>query len=354
MNNITVHERPGVYSSYDASSVVSAARAGKTIGLAARGAQGASDAVTALYSFSEGLAVFGKDADGLSGMEKMLEILYANGAREVKAVRVASGAAEDYAAAFALLAECEGIDIMICDSCEREVHLLLSESVTAASEERRERIGIVGDDGAGVADSVARAKEINNERMVLVTAKHSGENAFSHAVSSAAVAAVIAKNADASLPVNGLTLRGIDEISGRYNDAEIDALVVGGVMPLEVLGGEVSIVRGVTTKTKAGEASDATWRELTTILIVDQVIPSIRDALRSRFIRSKNTAQTRSAIRSQVIMELENFLASEYIDSYSDVSVTALESDPTVCLVEFDFTVAHGLSRIYLTAHITV
>ena len=34
--------------------------------------------------------------------------------------------------------------------------------------------------------------------------------------------------------------------------------------------------------------------------------------------------------------------------------MSALKSDPTVCLVEFSFTVAHGLNRIYLTAHITV
>ena len=53
-------------------------------------------------------------------------------------------------------------------------------------------------------------------------------------------------------------------------------------------------------------------------------------------------------------MELENKKNAEYIDSYGDVSVTALESDPTVCVVEFGFAVAHGLNRIYLSAHITV
>ena len=44
----------------------------------------------------------------------------------------------------------------------------------------------------------------------------------------------------------------------------------------------------------------------------------------------------------------------ETVDSYGEVLVSALKSDPTVCLVEFSFTVAHGLNRIYLTAHITV
>lgn len=127
-----------------------------------------------------------------------------------------------------------------------------------------------------------------------------------------------------------------------------------GVTPVEAVGGVVSPVRAVTTRTTTGGASDTTWRELTTILIVDDVIPTIRSSLRSRFARSKNTAQSRGAIRSQVILELEDKLASERIDSYGEVKVSAIESDPTACLVEFSFAVAHGLTRIYLTAHITV
>ena len=46
--------------------------------------------------------------------------------------------------------------------------------------------------------------------------------------------------------------------------------------------------------------------------------------------------------------------ASEIIDSYGEVTVTADAEDPTVCLVEFSFAVAHGLNQIYLTVHITV
>ena len=109
-----------------------------------------------------------------------------------------------------------------------------------------------------------------------------------------------------------------------------------------------------TEKELSGGAADTTWRELTTILIVDDVIPAVRQALRSKFTRAKNTAQSRSAIRSQVIVELEKKKKAEIIDEYGDVTVTASEDDPTVCLVEFSFAVAHGLNQIYLTVHITV
>ena len=124
--------------------------------------------------------------------------------------------------------------------------------------------------------------------------------------------------------------------------------------PLEAVGGVVSPVRGITTRTTTGGAQDITWRELTTILIVDDVIPTIRSSLRSRFSQTKNTAQTRGAIRSQVIVELESKLRAQIIDSYGEVAVSVYDEDPTVCLVEFSFAVAHGLNQIHLTAHITI
>ena len=87
---------------------------------------------------------------------------------------------------------------------------------------------------------------------------------------------------------------------------------------------------------------------------MDDVIPTLRSALRAKFRRAKNTAQSRGAIRAQVVLELENKLAREIITGYENVAVTADSEDPTRCLVDFSFTVAHGLNQIWLTAHITV
>jgi len=93
---------------------------------------------------------------------------------------------------------------------------------------------------------------------------------------------------------------------------------------------------------------------LSTIRIVDDVIPAVRNSLRAKFQRAKNTEQSRGAIRAQTILELENKLGREIITGYDGVTVTALEENPTVCLVEFSFTVTHGLNQIWLTAHVTV
>lgn len=245
---------------------------------------------------------------------------------------------------------------MVCDSAAQSVHLLLKTAAEDASAARHERIAVIGGSEETVAQMVNRAKAVNSERVVLVGPDIASDDGgtMSAVFAAAAVAAVIAGNTDPSVPINGAELTLFGAAGKRLSDNEIDQLVRGGVTPIETVGGVSSPVRGITTKTSSGGAADTTWRELTTILIVDEVIPTIRSALRTRFARSKNTAQSRGAIRSQVVLELEEMKSREIVDSYGEVLVSALKSDPTVCLVEFSFTVAHGLNRIYLTAHITV
>lgn len=343
-----LHERPGVYSSYDASTVVSGGRAVRTIGVAAAAGSGQENQAVLLTSYSAGAAHFGEEGT----MAKLLRLLFLNGASTVAAVRVQ---AEDYESAFAVL-EKEDVQVVVCDSGELTVQQALRTHVTAASSARRERIGVVGSSGETVSQLAARAAALNSERMVLVgpDVLDSSGTRLSGVYAAAAVAGAIAAGKDPAVPLNGVELQGLGGVSAALSDTEIDTLVRAGVTPLESVAGTVSPIRGITTRTTTGEAPDTTWRELTTILIVDDVIPTIRDALRSRFTRTKNTARTRSAIRSQVIVELEKKVMAETIDSYGQVTAAPSEEDPSVCEVEFSFAVAHGLNQIYLTAHITV
>jgi hypothetical protein len=251
----------------------------------------------------------------------------------------------------------ENVEVVVCGSSVLAVQQALRQSVKTASEGRKERIAVVGSDGETVSELVVRAQALNSERVVLVAPNavaSDGESTISGVAVAAAVAGAIAAENDPAVPLGGAVVKGFGGLDATYSDGELDTLILGGVTPLECVSGELSVVRGITTRTKTGEAADATWRELTTILIVDDVIPAVRSSLRSKFNRSKNTAQTRSAVRSQVILELENKLTAEIITGYDEVTVTADSEDPTMCLVDFGFTVAHGLNQIYLTAHITI
>lgn len=348
------HERPGVYSVYDASAVVTAGRGNKTVGVAAKAVRGTVGEAVILTGYAAGVAAFGEDAT--PGMSTILRLLFSNGAATVAAVRVADeGALTDYEAAFEILGK-QDAQIVVCDSADTAVQQALRTAVETASGQRRERIAVVGGDGDTTAELVTRAAALNSERVVLVgpDALNSAGETLPGVFAAAALAGVLADGGDPAVPLNGAEMAGLGGLVEDYSDNDIDLLVRGGVTPLESVAGVISPVRGITTRTTTGGAADTTWRELTTILIVDDIIPTLRAALRSRFARAKNTARGRSAIRSQVIVELEKKVAAEIIDGYGEVTVTASEEDPTVCLVEFSFAVAHGLNQIYLTVHITV
>ena len=354
------HERPGVYSSYEASGLTAAsAGGGKVAVIAVVDEPENMEDVYQWTSYSKAAADVGDCT-----LSRLAQLAIRNGAGTVYGVPVKSVEDDDgesykaaYKAAFAVAAAIEDVAVAVCDSTKLEVQQELREMVETCSAARKERIAVVG--GAaneGVTALVDRAAKLNCERVVLVApgGVDADGKAVGGAMCAAAVAGAIAGTTDPALPLGGAQLYGLTGLEQSYDDDEIDALVQGGVTALETLAGACYVVRGVTTRTKTGEAKDATWRELTTILVVDEVIPGLRNALRSKFSRAKNTEQTRGAIRSQTVMELEKRVSREIIDSYEDVTVSALEDDPTVCLVEFAFTVAHGLNQVWLSAHITV
>ena len=333
MSEITTHERPGVYSSYEASALTVAAAGGGTVAVVAK--SGKTGGPYSWTSHSRAVADVGSCA-----LSELTRLALKNGAGLVIGVP----AGEDYAAAFNTVSGLEGVTIVVCDSTELAVQQALRDMVEQCAAVRKERIAVVG--GAAnetVAQLTERAAGLNSERVVLVAPCAAGGDGTACA---AAVAGAIAGNTDPALPLGGAELQGLSGLSTVYEDGDIDLLVRGGVTPLEMLSGSGYVVRGITTRTTSGGAEDTTWRELSTILVVDEVIPGIRTALRARFNRVKNTEQTRGAIRSQVLLELENRVGREIINSYDDVTVTPSENDPTVCLVEFSFSVTHGLNQI--------
>lgn len=327
------------------------------VGVAAAAASGTDGELCMITSYAAALEEFGSD----SSLSELIRILIKNGVAQIKAVPIVltesktAATTNDYEAAFNLLVKEENIKVIVCDSTEAAVHSALKNSILTATERNASKIGVVESTGT-VATILSAAEKINSERMVMVAPSALGSDGSAAKTGSlaAAVAGAIVSESDPAVPLNGAELFGFTGVSQNFTDGDITALVQGGVTPVECVGGTVSIVRGITTKTSTSGKPDYTWRELTTILIVDDVIPTIRDALKNSFSRTKNTAQTRDAIRTRVIVELEKKKTAEIIEGYGNVSVVQDDSDPTVCIVTFEFTVAHGLNQIRLTAYITV
>ena len=349
MSVITNHERPGVYSAYEASGITAAKSGGGAVALVAAMDGGDGKTVCRWYSYAQAV----EDCGAGSAIAELARLALKNGAGVVYGIPVDG----DYAVGIEAAEMLEQVAVVACDSTEGTVQQALRDSVQACSEARKERIAVVcGAVDETVSQMVDRAAGINHERVVLVApgCLDADGEPLGGSRCAAAVAGLIAGQSDPAVPLGGAVVEGLSGLDYRYTDNEVDQLVRGGVTALESLAGRVSVVRGVTTRTTSGGAADATWREITTILVVDEVIPGIRNSLRAKFARAKNTAQTRGAILAQVIVELENRMAKEIIDSYENVTVSALEDEPTVCLVEFAFAVTHGLNQIWLSAHITV
>lgn len=336
-------ERPGVYTSYQVSASFAGAARGGAVGLAAAAEGGTAGKAVAITSYAAAVSAFGG-----GNLCELIKLLLRNGAGIVYAAAVIDG---DYDTAFAALMAVSDVKFMVCDSQDEAVHAKLKSAITGGDEAGKYRIGIVESGESTAAGLTALAESLNSERMVLVS--HHETDGVPGAVA-AAVCGVMAGESDPAVPLNGAELVGLGGIGSNFSDGDITLLVRGGVTPIEVIGGSISVVRGITTRSKTGGVVDATWREVNTVLIIDQVLPSIRDGLRATFSRSKNTVQTRGAIRTEVIIRLENYVRREIIDGYDAVTVAADEEDPTVCVVSFGFTVAHGLNKISLMANITV
>ena len=349
--SITTYYRPGVYSEYDLSGVVYGGSRGGLVGLAAVNTAAQAGTVALVTGYEQAVRVFGSEGE----MARLAALALSNGAGGVVCAPVKDK--DSYEAAFALLGAREDITAVICDSTSLTVQQKLRDSVEQASAFRRERVAVVGTmQNELVETTCIRADGLNSERVVLVgpgAVNEQGE-AISGTCLAACVAGVLAAERDPAIPLGGAELKGVSGLSRNLTDGEMEQMIFRGVTPLEQLGGRVVVVRGVTTRTSTDGVRDETWQDLCTVRVIDRVIPGIRNSLHTKFRRAKNTPRGRGAIRAQVVLELENFLREEIITAYDGVTVTADETDPTRALVDFSFTVAHGLNQIWLSAHITV
>ena len=81
--SMTTHERPGVYSDYDASTVVSSTGGGQTVGLAAVCTKGEAGTLYVLNRYEDAVTTFGQEEN----LTELVRLLLLNGAAQVRAVQ---------------------------------------------------------------------------------------------------------------------------------------------------------------------------------------------------------------------------------------------------------------------------
>ena len=346
-------QRPGVFTDYDASSVLSGTLAGQAVGLAARSVSGTAGEAQVITRESQAVEQFGADTQQ-TNMTALIRVLLQNGAPRVVAVAVGGeGQTKDYQSALEVLEKTPGIGAVVAGSTDKQVLHALLQSVQRASGDRMERLAFGAVDGS-TAQAVAMAEELNSERFVLAGQTAVVDGKESPCFLAAALAALAVSSSDPAAPLHSTALQGVQQVKPALTENEIDQLVLGGVTPFENTAGRAEVIRTVTTRTTTGGEADSTFRELSTILTIDRVLTSLRGTLKGRMKGAKNNQTTRMAIATQTQVELEAHRLSGLIDAYETPVVTPSESDPGVCLVEVTFAVACGLNQIRITAHVSV
>ena len=76
-------------------------------------------------------------------------------------------------------------------------------------------------------------------------------------------------------------------------------------------------------------------------------------ALAARFRAAQNSTLTRTAIRSAVLLVLQDYRARGWLSAFGDLRVYADAGDASLCRVEFTYSIPAGLHRIALSAQMT-
>ena len=87
---------------------------------------------------------------------------------------------------------------------------------------------------------------------------------------------------------------------------------------------------------------------LNATLVTDELLRDLRAALAARFRAAQNNTLTRTAIRSAVLLVLQDYRARGWLSAFGDLRVYADAGDASLCRVEFTYSIPAGLHRIAL------
>lgn len=342
--------RPGVFSKYSAYSVSSSGNAKKACAVVAKSSVGADGKVYELFSSSDVLSTFSEDGD-LYIINALCKILFAGGVSKIYAVSVDKEIG-DYSSAFDLIKNTKGIGAVVCDSFDISVLSALDTSVKSASDEGDERIAFAGGNFSDDFESVA--KSLNSERFCVTAPCGVLGGKTSGAFLAAALAAATLTAEDAGANFSGLAITGLDGVYGAFSESRINNLISSGVTVFENINSTPEIIKAVTTKTTENGADDYTYRSLNSILIIDDVLKTVRDNLRVMLKNLKNNEVSLGTVRSLIAVCLQEKLNQSLISSFTAPKVFKSETAPDTLVAELEFDVTLNINQIHINAMVNI
>lgn len=341
-------QRPGVYYDVTSSGIAYNTASANTVALV-----GFNDSYAEslrLYEVtraSDAKTIFGEN----SVIYELIQIALFNGAHKIKVVL--SNSATDYSAAFGAIQEESDISVVITDSLASNINTQLMQSVVYSSERSKERIGIASTN-TQLADDLVTT--LNSERIIEVfqSPLDGDGQALNSCFLAAALAGKLSQINDPSTSLNSTALEGLYGLSQRLTETQIESYLSSGIAVFETVASKPELIRAVTTKTTTDGNRDLTFHDVNTILIIDNIISSLRSYLAKFVSTAKNNQTTRSAIATQSVVLLDSKRRAGLIDSYKTPRVYPDENDSSICVAEIEFTVARGINQIIISAVISL
>lgn len=341
--------RPGIYTSYTVSAYGTGV-SDRGLGIAGT-SQITQTSVQKITSLGQAEELFGTEAGG-SSLTRLIRAALENGAGNLYAVSAASADEAGYEQAVEKLLETEGV-YTVCTPWEsQELEEFLTGTLDRLEQEGKERLAVLGTGGTP-EQAAAQAVRINHKRICLAYPKVTGGGEEN--LSPVLLGSMICREHLPASNLNGEMAQGEFAFSQTLTREQEETLMKSGVCLLEPMAGTAMLVRGLTTHTKSSSGlNDRTYRNISSVLILDQVVPALRDRLQGLLGTADNSPVSLDSIQSMTASRLEDFREQGLISSYQTPNVYLKQEDQTACVVEADFTVRQGLNQIYLAARISI
>lgn len=332
------------------------------IGIVGSALAGEANKVYILSSFTDAKDAFAPKPDQkiaanqTATLLKAVELLYANGASTVYAVRASDETPKGYAAALELLAN-ETVNLVLLagqDATKGEMVDALKAHLATTEVSHRERIGLVGCNGSvDPAQIIAAQDKLVHDggRMVYVapgvslTKRDPAKGSESTEVLSGAFTAAAVAGLISTLPVQVSPTNKTLNLSGlavRFNHGQLEQLVQANVLTIEQRQG-LRVVKGVTTSTNNA------WSQITTRRIVDYAIYGVRAAC-NPYIGKLNNERVRGAMKATLDGFLTRMVENEALIGYQlEVSATRAQEIAGQAIVNMTLQPTFSIDYVMVT-----
>lgn len=339
--------RPGVWSSYTITPSYTGTREALAVAVIAQLSLGEQEQQPVVVSRGDTL-------NAGTPLAEVAELLFGAGLQQFTVYSVTNEAkdAAAHTAALEALSEAGQMDLVVIQNTAQEVLEAAKAYAEQRSENQKEMLVFGGCLGNASA-SAKLGKAINSPRVVLSygTAFPAGSETGSAFLGALSLCAAVAVLEDPSVSLTGWELPGIAKITGATY-AQVETLLEAGVTPLTQTGDGAEAVRILTTCTSLEGNPSRSFTPINTILIIDTVMKALRQSLASFLRGAKNSAQTLSAVASQITVLLGDFLDRGIITGYGAPKVYCEPDDPEVCIAQVSFTAAYLINQIHIQAQI--